>query len=192
MKTTLLRAMFVLPVIASLSAQALPISGEIHFTGGGSLNDTFLDATGFTSLDLFVLGGSQTGDYVGVPGGTSGGWSTFDFDPAPATVSPLWNIVVGSITYSFNATSVVIVDRGSTHLDLGGTGIARMTGRADTHGDWSLGVTGARTTFAFVASTRAQGEAVPEGGTTSVLLALTAAGLAIVRNKTQVKQANLP
>jgi hypothetical protein len=187
MKLKLVYALCGLGILASYSTLALPISGEIHFVGGGSLNDSLLSATEFTSLNLSVLGGTQTGDYVGVPGGTAGGWSPFVFDPAPAGVSPLWTITLGPTTYSFDATSVVIVDRGDTHLDIGGTGIARITGLEDTQGEWSLGVTGSRTTFGFVASTR-----VPDGGCTAALLGTAVAGLLVIRNKTHRKNGDHP
>ena len=146
--------------VCSLAAQAQPISGTINFTGGAVLNGSLETATSFTSYfgnavsSPTVLGGSQTGDYQFVPTGTQVTIDPFSFNPFnPSSVQsiPLWSFSVNSTEYSFTATSLLIVQQSPHFLNLEGTGVASITGFADTAAIWTFtdAGSGAGPSFSF-------------------------------------------
>jgi len=192
MKSNLLKSLLTGLVAAGLgmTAQALPsINGAISFTGGSTTDTgnlgTATALTGYSSLS--VLAGAETGNYLPLsPAGNGGG--TLSFTPfsfagsvlTPSPLVPLWTITYLVVTYSFDATSVLIATQTSTFLNLTGSGIAHETGYADSPGTWSITDTtqGASLVFTFGASTT-----VPDGGTTVLLLGAALSGLALIRRK---------
>jgi hypothetical protein len=145
-------------------------------------------ATTINSVSGKVQAGSQDGDYSSVANGTAVAFSTpLNFialeSVAPSTVTPWWSFTVGTTTYSFSIVGDVAVNQyvsgGSSFLNISGTGDAAITGYAtndDASFDISIGKTGA-SKLTFGNSTSAS--AVPDSGTTALLIGLGLAGVGI-------------
>ena len=168
-------------VAFAFPARSAPsIAGTIEFVGGASLNGTLDSATAFSSIfgplgtgNPMVRSGA-TGSYSVVPAGTEAAFSLFTFNPAPPSSFTLWSFSLGGTSFSFEATSVIISAQNANFLDLEGTGIAHVTGYADTQGTWSITATGAGPTFTFGEQTTM----VPEPSAAALFL-LGTAGLVI-------------
>jgi hypothetical protein len=169
--------------LLAVTAQAIPITGAIGFTGSASYNSTSLaTATAFTGFNAAVLGGSQSGSYASVPALTASSWTPFVF--TTSSVTPLWTFAIGSTLYSFDATSVTVDYQDALYLNLRGSGVARITGLDDTVGTWSITSVGGTSTFTFGAESVSEGSAsVPDGGTSAAMLGLALAGLARFRKR---------
>jgi len=159
-------------------AQPLPsINGTINFDGEATTNTGSLaTGTAFSSItNTYVDQNTMTGSYATVAGLTAVVFSPFSF--TSSSVTPLWTFTVGTgasaVTYSFAATSIVINQQSSTFLNLSGTGIASITGDANTAGTWSITDTGNGPNFTFGSGAAA----TPDSGTTALLMSL---GLAAV------------
>ena len=166
-------------------AAAIPIAGEISFTGKYTLDNADLAlATAFTSFSN-VLVSDGTGDYVGTTG-ASVNYSPFVFDPLAASgVTPLWEFTLGGTAYSFDLLSVsVMTPRNPYFLVLNGSGTANITGFDSTPGEWILSANSFGTTFSFSASNQAH---VPEGGATIALLGLALVGVEGLRRMLTLK-----
>jgi len=191
----LMMAAVAVVVSLSESVQALPtITGNIQFTGGVTVNTGNLTtATAISSYSsLSVQAFAETGSYlplnlgggVGQNGITALSFTPFSFGgnvlgPSNPLI-PLWTVTLSGITYSFDANSVTIATQNSGFLNLTGTGTAHITGFQDTAGTWTITDTGSSgPTFTFGASSTA----VPDGGTTMVLLGAALSGLGLIRKK---------
>jgi hypothetical protein len=164
------------------TARAIPVTGGISFTGSATIDSSSLsNATAFTGISAVVLGGSQTGSYASVDPGTVTTWTPFTF--SVSSVTPLWTFTVGSIVYSFDATTVTVVTQDSMFLNIVGEGLARITGMDDTVGTWSITATGGTSTFIFGAEsvTPPESPGVPDSGVTAILLGMALSGLALLR-----------
>ena len=145
----------------SLTAQAVPIDGEIGFTGSFTpLDDanqaTTLDAaTGidFYNDQAFVLNAS--GDFSGIADFTLASFSDFQFDETP--VSPLWS--VGG--FSFELSSVSVDLQTTSALELSGSGTVSGNGFDDTAGTWSFSGDSTGLVFAWSGGTIAEDVAAP-------------------------------
>jgi hypothetical protein len=175
------------------TVQAIPISGQISFSGLAVLDSANLSlATKFMSYSNsagttpFPQVGLHSGSYLPVPGGTSATFSGFTFSPLPGSVPfTLWSFTIGSLTYSFQVKSLSVPTQNGTFLNVIGTGLAFITGAgsiydvAGTSGVFSITDTGSGgPTFTFGANT-----IVPDGGTTVMLLGAGLSGLALLRKK---------
>lgn len=148
--------------------RAAEIAGSISIDG----YDTAIDAGTFGALTSVtpVQPGIQTvtGVYTGVPLLTPVNFNALQFDsPAPAVQA--WTFVVGLQTYSFDVTSVTADYDSPLHeWELGGTGIANITGYTSTPANWTLNLneTGGQIIFNAVtdenASSISTAAAVPE------------------------------
>ena len=67
-------------------------------------------------------------------------------------MTPLWTFATNGLTYSFDATSVELDLQFAGFINLHGSGIAHLTGYADTPGTWSMGISQIGSSVAFVAS----------------------------------------
>jgi hypothetical protein len=159
--------------LASPLYAAPSITGTIEFVGGANLNGPLDTATAFSAIfgplgtgNPLVRSGAS-GTYSIVPAGTEATFSLFTFNPGPVSPFTLWSFSVGSTLFSFDATSVAISDQNANFLDLEGTGVAHVTGYADTQGTWSITLTGSGPTFTFGEQTTI----VPEPSTATLLLA---------------------
>ena len=137
-----------------LFAQAgpTPINGQIGIASGlvtfntASLGQAH-SIVSFTNVTVGVADGSYSGLSNAVIA-----WTPFSFNPPAATVKPLWTCATNGVTYSFDATSVTNVFQNSGYLNLSGTGVAHITGQADTLGTWSLAAESLGSKFTFSAS----------------------------------------
>jgi hypothetical protein len=137
-------------------------------------------ATGFASVSGATVQGIGVGSYAGVSVGTAATFTPFSFNAL--TVTPLWTFNFGGLTYSFDATSVVVDLQNNTFIDLSGTGLAVIT----KTGGGSAGFTTTAGTWSFVgtqqgrsSATWASAASAPEGGATSVLIGLGLAGICL-------------
>jgi hypothetical protein len=156
------------------------INGDIQFTGGATLDTGNLaTATAFTQIfgpggpgsqPLVLGGGTQTGSYASVPGGTQVTFQTFSFATSSPVV-PLWTFTVGATTYSFDASTITVPFQNQFFLDIQGTGTAFITGFTPTAGTWEVTDTGVGNVpvFTFGAATDVGGSA-PEPSTMVLLL----------------------
>jgi hypothetical protein len=164
MKKIILACSLVLGVIGimAFNAAAIPITGDISFAGGTTLDNTNLDlATRFlTFSNVVVEAASGTYGSGAVPIGTPVTFTPFVFNPPAPGVTPLWTFGVASTTYSFDATSVILKFADSTGLVVGGLGVGHIGGFEDTPGSWTITANSGTATFSFSASTVV--EPVPE------------------------------
>lgn len=178
-KLALASAALLLPRFANAS----PITGSIGFNGTPVFNSSPISgATGVTGYTFaYVAPGQQTGDYASVPNFTGVTFAPFSF--SDATIAPLWSFSSGGLAYTFNATSVTANYDSVTNLwNLGGQGLAKITGFEDTVGTWnfSAGNQGASYTFLSNAAMK-----VPDAGSSAllVIVGLTVFGLAARRRQ---------
>lgn len=182
------------------TANAQFINGDIQFTGGATLNTGNLaTATSFTQIfgplgpgsqPLVLGGGTQTGDYASVPGGTQVAFQTFSFATS-GSVTPLWTFTIGATTYDFNATTINVAFQNQFFLDIQGTGTAQITGFADTPGTWEVTDTGVGNVpvFTFGAATDVNGP-TPEPSTVVLLLVFLPAAYFVFRVRRQASNAS--
>ena len=107
----------------------------------------------------------------------------FEFNPPVASVTPLWTFTVGSINYSFDATSVMSSFNSTLdEWDIGGNGIAMVTGYSATAGTWNVNLSqsGASVVFDSSAAGAPVTGGAPDGGTTLLMLGGAFVGLAAV------------
>jgi hypothetical protein len=106
----------------------------------------------------------------------------FTFNPPPGdppveSVDPLWTFSYDNITYSFDATSVVADWNASrSEWDIGGTGMAMISGYTPTKGTWTENLSQTGASFAFDA-TSGSSESVPDSGSGAALLGGAVLGL---------------
>lgn len=170
---------------------AIPITGSINFEGGtATLNAASVVAAtsltfGGSPIVSGALGVAPTGSFAGTQGaGVTYVASGFQFAPIldPNPVNPLWTFTLDGLTYSFNLQSVTSSVGVGPSLDLAGTGLLSITGDNSpydpTEATWSFSTTGSGpSTFGFVAGNTA----IPDGGTTVMLLGLALAGIGVLK-----------
>lgn len=172
---------------AAVTVNAAYISGSIQFGNGsitipGSSLDSAGGISGYQGVlgpsdRPSVLGGSQTGNYLAVPGGTKVDWSPFSFGD---TSFLLWQLTTpNGDVFSFKATTLSIVQQNENFLDIKGEGVASITGFTDTPGTWTITVNNLGSQFTFGASTTVPG--VPDGGNTVWLLGTCLLGIMFVQ-----------
>jgi hypothetical protein len=172
----------------SLSAHAVPITGSVDMNGTVTLDNVLLgSATAASSFSAVVVGGTPTGSYTGT-GGSSVTWSGFSWT-AFAPVAPLWTFTSGLNTYTFDLNTIAVVSQNNSFLNLKGTGALNITGPGSydpTFGDWSFTISnaggGSHANFQFTFA-NSQTAAVPDGGTTVMLLGAALSGLGLIRRK---------
>ena len=166
------------------SVQAGSITGGISLAGNISFNtgnvNTATAAT-FSAGQVTSVAGSYVGQ--GIVMNTAG---TVSFPNSPlvfspfAANSPLWTTATTSGSASFDLTSLTQdLQPGDNTLTLKGTGTLHLTGFSDTAGNWILTANSLGGTFSFSSSNGA----IPDGGTTAILLGAALSGLALLRRK---------
>ena len=210
MRKVLLVSILIVGVAAMLGipkpVQALPITGQLVFfdmpvsaldvVGGTEVGLDMADALAFFNPVSVV---TADGDFTGIGTAT---FSDFQFDPlTPSSgIMPLWTAMAPSgYEFSFDLTSVVIVDQGvnlpafpglpsETFLQLAGTGMLQSTDPdlGYYEYDWSFDATGAAVpglppsaqfNMFFAGGASEPPNAVPEPGTISSMIFL---GLSVV------------
>ncbi|HEY1788156.1 MAG TPA: VPDSG-CTERM sorting domain-containing protein [Verrucomicrobiae bacterium] len=172
-------------------AQAVPISGDITFAGGVTLNTSSAGTAaevlnwtgpGGTGLPLVI---SDDGSFSGIAPGTT------------ATFASPWFFNSGSVTalftvggFTYNLTSSHIIYQGGNPAGVVVDGIGSISGNGlDSEAmDWSfstsdpsaLGVDAAVFSFQVAAGTTGT---VPDGGTTAMLLGLGVLGLGLLKKQ---------
>ena len=171
-------------VVASATASAVPITGEIDFGGtllldGSSYNgstNNYMTASTLNLVNTYVSNG--TGIYSSLftsPPSVPATFSTITLDPSISAPNPLWSASLGGTNYSFSSISLSIDTRTASALNLSGFGWLKATGFDDTYGSWTYS---SQKGASFSASSQ-----VPEPASVALLgLALTGLGFAR-RNK---------
>ena len=171
-------------IVGGLNTPATNIQGNINFAGAVQFDthslatatrvNTWFDAHGNAGFSSVTSGG--TGDFAGIAAGTQATTAhSWMFNPSTATPG-LWS--VGGFT--FDLLSSTIMAQTTTLLAISGTGIVSGNGLEPTSMEWMFTTQNAGgrnlTRFSFSAN----GVAVPDGGTTVMLLgaALGALGMA--------------
>jgi len=170
------------------SIEAVPITGSIDIQGGGALltpqGAPLGTATGVDATDGVVMSGF--GSFAGTAG-TSVNFEPFTFNPTTTPVT-LWSFTIGSLTYSFDLTSMVVGTDDSSLLTITGSGMLTITGDGSnwdpTTGNWTYQIASATSpdaddgVFNYQSNTT-----VPDGGLTVILLGSALSGLTILRKK---------
>jgi hypothetical protein len=168
-------AAFCAAVLAGPSAKANLITGSIGFGASGVTVDNvnLAFATTFSVSNPFTT--VETGTYASVPMFTSVTFNGFKFNPAVASITPLWTFNIGpagnQTVYSFDATTVTSMYNTPLHeWDIGGQGLALATGFTTTPGTWNVNLSQSGASFVFDSSEAAAPISVPDGGSTAMLL----------------------
>ena len=186
MKSKIMKVVVAVAAVVALgmTVQAVPISGSISFSDTFTANGTFPStSTAITSITGVTVS-QALGDYSGIPHGTSVNFSAvtagtpFIFSPS-TPFNTVWQIVIGTTTYSFDISSTTSVVRGSSTLLLEGTGVAHITGFDATAGTWNLTLNqnGGLLNFSGGATT------IPDGGVTVMLLGAALSAMGLFRKK---------
>ena len=165
------------------AAQATPITGSIGFTGSYVQNGgTQGDLTTATSMSIISSSiGFTSGNFVGA--------TLLNFK-TPIMVNPvvalgtLWQVLVGSKTYTFTSTSAsqnLTTPTGLHIIGLGtiSDGIAANT----TAGSFQLGFGVSGDAFQWQSTGTADRGGVPDGSSTVMLLGASLTGLCFFRRK---------
>jgi hypothetical protein len=170
--------------------QANEITGSIGFgsLGVSITGSSLATASSFTLSSPFIT--TETGVYSGAPILTPITFNGFQFNPPVASVTPLWTFAVGAITYSFDATSVMSSFNSTLdEWDIGGNGIAMVTGFSATAGTWNVNLSQSGATVVFDSSSAGApvaGGGAPDGGMTLMMLGGTFVGMAGVSRKLKI------
>jgi hypothetical protein len=174
-------AAFCAVVLAGPSAKANAITGSIGFGASGvTINSlTLASASSFEVSNPFTT--VETGTYATVPMFESVSFNGFVFNPPVASVIPLWTFDIGATVYSFDATSVTSSFNSSLNeWDIGGRGMAMITGYSPTAGTWNVNLSQSGTSFVFDSSAAAL---VPDGGSTMAFLGTIFLGVGVFGRK---------
>jgi len=173
----------------SARADATPITGGVTFSGvvfptGFMTTDSINvvnDVASVTCAEMGVCDGSYAPLNLNFVNGTTltATYNDFTFDPLPVGgYNPLWSFNYSGTAYAFNLLNITSIERSVNGILLTGTGLATITGFDNTAATWSFSAdkTGR---FAFSSTTTA----VPDAGTTGVLLGMAVLSLAMVRRR---------
>jgi hypothetical protein len=163
-------AAFCAVILAGPGANASQITGSIGFGASGvTINSLNLaSASSFEVSNPFTT--VETGTYASVPMFESVSFNGFVFNPPVASVIPLWTFDIGSTVYAFDATSVTSSwDATLNEWDIGGQGMALITGYTPTAGTWNVNLSQSGASFVFDSSAAAL-PSVPDGGSTMAFL----------------------
>jgi len=185
---TLCAAALCAAVLAGPGAKANPvpaITGSIGFGASGvTINSAELaTATSFAVSSPFVT--TRSGNYSAVPMAYSAvTFNGFTFHPPVGSITPLWTFDIGSTVYSFDATTDSSAWNPSLDSwEIGGNGIAMITGYAPTMGTWNVNLSETDSSFVFDSSAGASGVSVPDGGSAITLLGAGLFGLGLFSRK---------
>jgi len=185
-------AAFCAVALTGPSASATPINGSIAFSALGVTvdNPNLANATTFAVTAPYVAM-DASGTYSAVAPLTPVIFNGFQFTGAAAvsSVTPLWTFTLGpvgnQIVYSFDATTVeASYNANIGEWDIGGQGLAMITGYATTDGSWTVNLSQTDASFAFDATSGASGRAtVPDGGSSIAFLGSAFLGLGAFARK---------
>ncbi len=117
-------------------ASAVPIEGAISFLGGfTTTGGPIATATGVNIGPANVF--QATDDLAAAIGGTVT-FNHLDFNPANTPVTPLWTVISGPNTFTFDLLNVIVTLQNATQLGLSGSGTLMGTGFDPTPGTWTF------------------------------------------------------
>jgi hypothetical protein len=181
---------FCVLALASPSAKANLITGSIGFGASGVTvdNPSLALATTFSVSNPFTT--VETGTYSTVPMFTFVTFNGFKFNPSVASITPLWTFDIGPVgnqtVYSFDATSVMAAyDAPLREWDIGGNGLAMVTGFTTTPGTWNVNLSQSGASFVFDSSAAATAVSVPDGGAGMILPGAAFIGLMVFGRKSR-------
>lgn len=169
------------------SVQATLITGTVRMSGDVTLDTTSLaTANGASSFSAVSVVGSPTGSYVGTAG-QSVTWKAFAWNPSTAPVNDLWKFSYLGNDYTFDLGTITSVSQNLSSLLVLGVGTVDISGGAyqTTLANWSFQITDTSggTGGSFVFGFSDSNTAVPDGGTTVMMLGGALAGLGLLRKK---------
>lgn len=152
--------------------QANTITGSIGFNSLGPVTliggTDLASATSFSLTDPVVS--TDSGTYGVVPTQTPVTFNGFEFNPAVASVTPLWTFTYNGLTYTFDATSVSsYYNSVLQQWDIGGSGVAMVTGYASQTGTWNVNLSQSGATVVFDSSAGVPATAADSGSTLLLL-----------------------
>lgn len=185
----------------ALTARAVPITGQINIGGKVILNpggaaQTLTTATGAQATTGTVNLVSPGGSYPVTLLGDTASYSAFNFALGAQSVTPLWTVTdlgVGGtgFTYTFALQNVTTFNQSFNNIFLAGTGILSSSDPTlqASNGSWTYSInsfdgtaTDAFGNFAFESNQGATG-AVPDGGSTALLLGGALIALAVAARR---------
>lgn len=182
MKSFMRGASLLLLAISSSVVIAIPITGNIAFTGLATVTGTTLTFNSTTTTTVAFVDGNFADE--GVSSGDIVAFNSFDYSSPFSVVSPLWTIA----GFSFDLETVTVGPTGSgVDLALSGTGTLMNAGYDNTVYNWAYGGNAIVGTLQVFSSASAP-TAVPEPGSLT-LLGLGLVGFAVTgyrRRHTQV------
>jgi hypothetical protein len=158
------------------SAHAVPITGQIGFSGAGVVTQNTL------AFNNPVTVSYTAGDFGLIPLGTTTGFSSISVTPSVGPVVPIWMIALDGTTYSFDLTAMTVASISSSEVFMQGFGIYRITGviqREATVGVLTVRGTGADFTYTLSVS---EPLPVPEPHTVG-FLCVGLAALGVMRSR---------
>jgi len=188
MKLGILTAIMAAGAIGAQQANAAFINGAISISAPVTPNNANLLLA--TSLDVdeanaYIVPGTKLVDFVSATAVTSF-ISAISINPVaglPVVVYTLDNGI------TLTLTALIEISNTANHIALDGDGIFSAPGFDDTFGDFDITVVksvsggGTFVSFNFATTSAVEGQPVPDGGATAVLLGLGALGLALARRK---------
>lgn len=186
MKSSLLKltgALALALALGSVSKADPMINGQIEIDAFAS-TATVNFATHSISFNGTIPGQNAlvsygTGDYAALLGAAAN-YSNFQYQPLTPQV--IWRIALTPTTYFMLNSISLVNEMGTQGVSLYGTGTAYMAGHQATTGAWTLSSSrnAEDSTFNFSSSTTA----IPDGGTTAMLVGLGMIGIgAVARRK---------
>lgn len=169
-------------------AEATPITGDITFAGGVTL-DTSSAGTASEVLSWTGPGGtgspmviSDDGSFSGITPGTSVALASPWFFNSGA-VDSLWT--VGGFTFDLTSSHIVYQGGNPAGVLVDGIGAVSGNGLSAEAMTWSFSTSdpGATGTDSLVFSFQAASGTVPDGGTTAMLLGVGILGLGLVKKQ---------
>jgi hypothetical protein len=186
MKTNWLKITAAVAAIVSLTgiAQAVPITGNIGFTGTAQLDtDNVNSATKVLGWVNTVVGPGPSGSFAGL-GNTAATFSApWVFGPSGSVVNPFWT--VAGFQFNLSSSTVVIDQLGFLNIDIFGTVVSTLVGSGLTPtafaGTFTVHNPNSGTAQNFTAALSFA--PVPDNGTTVILLGLGLLSLGLFRTK---------
>ena len=170
-------------LLSTAPAEALPITGGIRFGGAIAPVDDWqtvnaIDIVNDMALVLCNPLQPCSGVFAGLDNGIAE-YHDFSFNPLGGDITPLWSFN----GFSFNLTNVTAITRGMNGIILQGFGTMFGVGYDPTPSMWSFSADETGMIFAFSSTTAAQPVAVPDSGSTLLLMGAGLLTLALVRSR---------
>ncbi|MBC8094496.1 MAG: hypothetical protein H7Y43_01670 [Akkermansiaceae bacterium] len=186
MKTKYLLAAATAALLTISSVQAVQITGTIRMAGSVTLNTTDLSTADNTTAFGVVFVTTGDGSYTGTAGNLVT-WKNFGWNPSTAPVNDLWKFTYLGNAYTFDLANITSVSQSVTDLVVKGKGTVEISGGFydPTFADWSFSITDTSggTSGSFVFGFSDSNTAIPDGGTTVMLLGAALSTLGLIRRK---------